>query len=117
MLVELRSTDRLRGPKALDVSPVLASVLDAARDGTADLSRLRVVCDWIQYKRNYREPIARRPILPSSFLSAQARRSGNDDDGLEAYELAIDLRRATGPKLNGNLSAMLNGAPSQAVYL
>ena len=52
MLVELRSSDRLRGPKALDVSPVLASVLDAAREGTADLSRLRVVCDWIQYKRN-----------------------------------------------------------------
>src|SRR3954453_8930923 len=72
MLVELRSSDRLRGPKALDVSPVLASVLDAARDGTADLSRLRVVCDWIQYKRNFREPIARRPGLP--FALAGGRR-------------------------------------------
>ena len=77
MLVELRSSDRLRGPKAMDIGPVLTSVLEAARDGTADLSRLRVVCDWIQYKRNFREPIARREILPSSFLSAQARRNGD----------------------------------------
>src|SRR5215210_8045129 len=114
MLVELRSSDRLRGPKAMDVAPVLASVLEAAREGTTDLSRLRVVCDWIQYKRNFREPIARRSILPSTFLSSQARRNGNDDGGLEACELAIDLRRATGERLNGRLSATLNGVPSRA---
>ena len=117
MLVELRSSDRLRGPKAVDVGPVLTSVLEAARNGTADLSRLRVVCDWIQYRRNFREPIARRPILPSTFLSAQARQSGNGDGELEACELAIDLRRAAGADLNGSLSATLNGEPSKAVYL
>src|SRR5205823_5226231 len=72
MLVELRSSDRLRGPKAVDVGPILTSVLRAARDGTADLSRLRVVCDWIQYKRNFREPIARRPISRSPILTEQA---------------------------------------------
>jgi hypothetical protein len=117
MLVELRSSDRLRGPKAVDVAPVLTSVLEAARAGTADLSRLRVVCDWIQYKRNFREPITRRPILPSTFLSAQARRSGNGDDELEACELAIDLRRAAGADLNGTLCAALNGAPAPIVPL
>ena len=35
MLVELRSSDRLRGPKAMDIGPVLTSVLEVARDGTA----------------------------------------------------------------------------------
>src|SRR5688572_12349111 len=108
MLVELRSTDRLRGPKALDVSPVLASVLDAAREGTADLSRLRVVCDWIQYKRNFREPVSRRPILPSAFDTAQASRNGREGNGdgePQACELAIDLRRTAGAHLNGELTA------------
>jgi hypothetical protein len=117
MLVELRSSDRLRGPKALDVGPVLTSVLDAAKDGTVDLSRLRVVCDWIQYRRNFREPVSRRTILPSTFHSAQARRNGNSDGELGACELAIDLRRAADADLNGSLSATLNGAPSPAAYL
>jgi hypothetical protein len=117
MLVELRSSDRLRGPKALDVAPVLTSVLNAARDGTADLSRLRVVCDWIQYKRNFREPIARRPILPSSFLSAQAQRNGAVDGEPDACELAIDLRRTSDADLNGTLSAALSGEATTGIYL
>jgi hypothetical protein len=117
MLVELRSSDRLRGPKAIDVGPVLASVLEAARDGTADLSRLRVVCDWIQYKRNFREPIARRPIFPSTMSAVQAARNGSLDGEPEACELAIDLRRATATSLNGTLSAAVNGSPSSNIYL
>src|SRR5829696_1979739 len=117
MMVELRSSDRLRGPKALDVGPVLTSVLHAARDGTVDLSRLRVVCDWIQYKRSFREPIARRPILPSSFHSAQASRNGSTDGEPEACELAIDLRRANGETLNGPLGASLRGEATSGVYL
>src|SRR6266536_3014455 len=117
MLVELRSSDRLRGPKAVDVGSILTSVLHAARDGTADLSRLRVVCDWIQYKRNFREPIARRPILPSSISTVQAHRNGAVDGEPEACELAIDLRRAAGTDLNGSLSAAVNGDASNGVYL
>ena len=117
MLVELRSPDRLRGPKALDVGPVLTSVLNAARDGTADLSRLRVVCDWIQYKRSFREPIARRPILPSTLHSAQALRNGAGDGEPEACEVAIDLRRANAASLDAPLSATLRGEPAGGVYL
>src|SRR5688572_12573297 len=115
MLVELRSSDRLRGPKAVDVGPVLTSVLEAARDSTADLSRLRVVCDWIQYKRNFREPVSRRPILPSAFDSAQASRNGDSEH--QACELAIDLRRTAGAHLNGELTAALNGTATPGVYL
>jgi hypothetical protein len=117
MLLELRSSDRLRGPKAVDVGPVLTSVVEAARDGTADLSRLRVVCDWIQYRRNFREPIARRTILPSSIVEVQARRTGAGDGEPEACELAIDLRRAGESELNGTLSATLNGTAPAGVHL
>jgi hypothetical protein len=117
MMVELRSSDRLRGPKALDVGPVLTSVMQAARDGTADLSRLRVVCDWIQYKRSFREPVARRPILPSPFHAAQARRNGGTTVESEACELAIDLRRARGADLDGVLTRALSGESSSSVYL
>jgi hypothetical protein len=119
MMVELRSSDRLRGPKALDVGPVLTSVLHAARDGTADLSRLRVVCDWIQYKRSFREPIARRPILPSTFHTSQVSRNGNGNGASEsdAYELAIDLRRTKDGGLDDVLSAALNGTSAAGVYL
>src|SRR3954447_5287413 len=115
MMVELRSSDRLRGPKALDVGPVLTSVLHAARDGTVDLSRLRVVCDWVQYKNSFREPIARRPILLSSFDSAQARRNGNGHPESEACELAIDLRRTNGTEVDGVMTAALNGTPADGV--
>src|SRR6185436_14713222 len=65
MYIELRTPDeRLRGPKAVDAAPVLASVLHAARDATTDLSRLRVVCDWIQYKQNFRDPVGLRLVEP-----------------------------------------------------
>jgi hypothetical protein len=123
MMVELRSSDRLRGPKALDVGPVMTSVLHAARDGTADLSRLRVVCDWIQYKRSFREPVSRRPILPSAFDTAQAQRNGNGNGTgtgqrePDVCELAIDLRRANGAELEGILTAALNGSSADGVYL
>src|SRR5438876_630399 len=41
----------------------------------ADLGRLRVVCDWIQYKQNFREAVVGRPV-------------GDTDT-----EIAFDLRR------------------------
>ena len=79
MYIELRTPDeRLRGPKAVDAAPVLASVLHAARDGSADLSRLRVVCDWIQYKHNFREMVTAsrssqpRGAHPSALPSGSA---------------------------------------------
>src|SRR5712692_5049220 len=94
MLIELRAPDRLRGPRAMDLTPVLAAVLDGARESSADLGRLRVTCDWVQYKGNFREPVMLRRIEPSAYDAAQASR-GEGGDG-HAHELAIDLRR-TGP--------------------
>ena len=55
MLVEIRSADRLGGKNAVDLPAALAPVLDtlsgAAPAGDqpgVDLSRLRLVADWVQ---------------------------------------------------------------------
>ena len=78
MYIELRTPDdRLRGPKAVDAAPVLASVLHAAREApNADLTRLRVVCDWIQYKQNFRDPVGLRLVEPWPLEAARASRNG-----------------------------------------
>ena len=93
MIIELRATDRLRGPKAVDVSPVLTAILQAARDGAVDPARLRVVCDWVQYRQSFRPPVDLRTIMASALETARAGRNGPVGAG-EAYELAIDLRRS-----------------------
>src|SRR5215217_2408419 len=89
MLIELRaSDDRLRGSKAVDAAPILSSVFKAVADSPADLARTRVVCDWIQYKQNFREPVEVRLVEPWAIEPGKPETDG------EAYELAIDLRRA-----------------------
>ncbi len=85
MLVEIRPVARLRGKTPLDVSTPLTTVLEVLRDGTVDLSRVRVVCDWIQYKENFRDVVDVRQIGP-----------GTPDQELE---VAIDLRRAAAADL------------------
>jgi hypothetical protein len=115
MIIELRAVDRLRGPKALDVAPLLASIARATRDGTVDLARLRVVCDWVQYRQNFRPPVDLRTIAPSALEAAQIGRNGVDRRG-GAHELAVDLRRSGGD-LAAELDAALAGAVEPRCYL
>ncbi|HXP94724.1 MAG TPA: SAM-dependent methyltransferase [Candidatus Binatia bacterium] len=79
MLVELRPTDKLRNSNSSVVGAVVGSILHAVEADAIDLSHLRVVCDWIQYKKNFRDPVEIRPII-----------SGPGPEGLE---IAVDLRR------------------------
>ena len=89
MLIELRAADdRLRGPKAVDAAPILTAALKAATDSPVDLSRLRVVCGYIQYRQNFREPVVLRRVRPWAIDAG-----GPETDG-ESWEVAIDLRRA-----------------------
>jgi putative S-adenosyl-L-methionine-dependent methyltransferase len=73
MDVDLRPVKKLRESAA--VRSALGPIMEAVCASSADLSRLRVVCDWIQYKKNFREPVAGRPIAD------------------EGTEIAVDLRR------------------------
>ena len=89
MLIELRaSDDRLRGPKAVDAAPILTSAYRALADSMTDLSRVRVVADYIQYRQNFRDAVELRRVEPWAIEAA----SGNGEG--ESWEVAVDLRRA-----------------------
>jgi hypothetical protein len=84
VLVEVRPIARLRGKDPVDVTAALDPVLRALCAGDADLSRVRLVCDWVQYKHNFRAPVDVRDIAPDP------RHNG---DGRTEMEVAVDLRR------------------------
>jgi hypothetical protein len=122
MLIDVRPVAKLTGPAPVDVAAALAPVFAAlggaagpglalggaagpgpAESGAAgpgptenpaalDLASLRVVCDWIQYRHNFYEPVEVRPVLADRPRQAAA-------DGTEStaartgLEIAIDLRR------------------------
>ena len=73
MDVDLRPVKKLRESAA--ARSALGPIMEAVCASPADLARLRVVCDWIQYKQNFREPVVSRPV-------------GDTDT-----EIAFDLRR------------------------
>jgi hypothetical protein len=89
MLIELRASDeRLRGPKAVDAAPILTSAYRAIADSLSDLSRVRVVADYVQYRQNFRDAVELRKVEPWAIESA------TPDGDSSTWEIAIDLRRA-----------------------
>src|SRR6266704_607777 len=60
MEVDLRPTKKLRESAA--ARSTLGPIMEAVCASPADLASLRVVCDWIQYKQNFREPVVVRPV-------------------------------------------------------
>jgi hypothetical protein len=123
MIIDLRALERLRGPRAMDLTPAIGAVLAGARDSSVDLEQLRISCDWVQYKGNFREPVMLRRIEPSPYDQAQAERThvlAPGDDG-HAYELAIDLRRSGSDDFSARLAcaltAMEEAQGAQRLYL
>jgi hypothetical protein len=94
--IEIRAADRLRAKTPMDLAPVLNEVTEAVRGSELDLAKLRVVGDWVQYRQNFRPVADIRRIMPSALQS----------NG-EAYEIAVDLRRAPGAE---DLGDQLNEA-------
>src|SRR5262245_16960036 len=79
-----------------EVGPTLAAVSEAVEESGIDPDHLVVSLDWVQYKRNFREPIVLRRFVPS------------DEDGPHA-ELVIDMRRALTLDLPAALRAAIIG--------
>src|SRR5947207_201038 len=102
MLIELRaSEDRLRGPKAVDAAPIVTSAIRAVTNSPAELARLRVICDYIQYRQNFRDPVMFRRVQPWAIDAGPP-----EPDG-ESWEIAIDLRRAKPDLVEAAISSSL----------
>jgi hypothetical protein len=90
---------------------VLTATFTAVRDSWLDLNRLRVVLDWVQYRQSFREIVDLRRIMPSALQTGEK----------EAYELAVDLRRATSANLEAEFGKVLGrnaeGASTGRQYL
>ncbi|MGH3883884.1 MAG: hypothetical protein ACRDRY_11850 [Pseudonocardiaceae bacterium] len=95
MLVDFRPTGKLRGNKPVDVTAALGPVVDALAEDSVDLSRVRVVCDWVQYRSSFRDVVDIRPILAAhgtdSALAPVPLAAVVTEDEME---VAIDVRRS-----------------------
>jgi hypothetical protein len=100
VLIVIKSKVRLRGKTPVELGPILTSLASAIRESSLDLSKLRVVADWVQYRQNFRPVVDLREILPSAL-------AGESGD---SYELAIDMRRAGNADLDSLFSAALTRA-------
>jgi hypothetical protein len=113
MLVEFRPDARLRGKNPVALGATLDPVIRALAETGADLSRVRVTCDWIQYKQNFRGPIDVRPVMPASSGGSHAPFHTAAECEVE---VAIDIRRADQAQL-AELAAGLAGGSLGRVYL
>jgi hypothetical protein len=98
MHIDVRPMRRLR--ESAGVRGVIGPMIDAVAGSGADLERLRLVCDWIQYKSNFREPATARPVLASASPDAPA----------DSWEIAVDLRRVAAAP---GVPAAMGGALSE----
>ena len=92
------------GRGAEESAAVTAAVMRAVKEGAIDPTRTRTAADWVQYRQNFREPVALRPLsVPGASVST---------------EIAFDLRRAKPEDLDATLARALEGADRDgAVYL
>jgi hypothetical protein len=103
MHVDLRPVRKLRESAA--ARSALGPIMEAICTSPAELSRLRVVCDWIQYKQNFRDAVVSRPIGDDDVEIAFDLRRCNDIDLAEAVKQALaagsgaTASDATGPAL------------------
>ena len=107
MQIDVRATERMRAKTPVDLGAILAPVTAAARDSAVDLTRLRIVCDWVQYRQNFRNTVDVRHIIP---FALQAK------DGVDVYELAVDMRRAASAEdLGEQVTRALNDAAAGGI--
>jgi hypothetical protein len=111
MLIDFRAGSRLTGKNAVDITTSLTPVLEALAADCADLAGVRVVCDWIQYRENFREIVDLRPVSGSPEpASGRGAQPGPAADPPYQVEVAVDIRRSGAvPDLRQLASARLRG--------
>jgi hypothetical protein len=103
VLVDFRPHGRLRGKQPVDLTTSVVPVVEALSEGAADLARVRIVCDWVQYRENFRDVVELRPILHTARQ--------RDDD----LEVAVDVRRSADVPLKEQTAALLRERPDRVV--
>ena len=99
MEIDVRAVRKLRESSGAQAAfgPMIAALCES----DVDLAGMRVVCDWIQYKNNFRDTVMVRPVISA-------------DAAVDGYELAVDLRRCAQPGTDVAAevtAALANAAP------
>jgi len=90
MEIDVRAVRRLRDSAAAQAA--FGPMVEALCGSDADLATVRVVCDWIQYKNNFRDTAMARAVMAAGQGSAPSPAAPGDGT-VDGYELAVDLRR------------------------
>jgi len=121
MLVDFRPDARLRSGNPVDFAGLVGPVVEALRADTAgpaaDLSRVRLVCDWVQYRDNFRDVVDVRPILGPTPAGSPPAGGGAVGAGTESVEIAVDVRRGGEVDLEQLTAERLAPAGGQRVLL
>jgi hypothetical protein len=112
--IDIRPVAKLRGPGPVNVLATLGPLFEVLSDAPVDLAQLRVVCDWIQYRNNFCEPVHCRPVLaerpPRPVTSDTPAPEPPAERPVDiAVEIAIDLRRCDGADSATMIKAALAG--------
>jgi hypothetical protein len=94
--IDLREAARLRGPDAVDIAAVLGPLFTELGASGLDLSNVRIVCDWVQYRHNFREPVECRPVIAEPSRAPHLADGEAVTGAKTGLEIAVDLRRCVG---------------------
>ena len=93
------------------MTAALGPVVEALCASDVDLSRISVVCDWIQYRSNFREVADYRPVLApwqgGPERDGEDRAAPPEPPAEAALEMAIDLRRCGDADLRAVVAGLL----------
>jgi hypothetical protein len=107
--IDIRAVRRLR--ESAEAQAAIAPMVAALCRSDVDLAATRVVCDWIQYKSNFRDTVMVRPVLAADGPAPPAGSAGR----IEGYELAVDLRRCA--EAETDVAAAVTAALSAAIHV
>src|SRR3984957_10904711 len=106
MDIDIRAVRRLR--ESAGARAALGPLVEALCRSDVDLATMRVVCDWIQYKSNFRDTVTVRPVVAADVPASSSA-------SVEGYELAVDLRRCARPETD--VAAEVTAALSEALHV
>jgi len=111
MRVDVHPVKKLR--ESPDAQAVFSPIIEALCSSPADLSRLRLACDWIQYRNNFREAVVCRSVLASGDGPLPPGvAAGPPGQKVETgLEVAVDLRRGR----DADLAALTGQAVAEHV--